>query len=99
LAEITRAFAAKVAEAEDIVAVEAITAVPLPEDLRERLLERIQEQTGRRVWLEERVDPAIVGGLVLNFGDSVVDASVRNNLDGLRRALTQAQVEVAAPSA
>ena len=96
LPEITRAFAARVAQAEDILAVEAITAVPLPDDLRERIVERIQEQSGRRVWLEERLDPEVVGGLVLNFGDVVVDASVRNRLDGLRRALTQARVETTA---
>jgi F-type H+-transporting ATPase subunit delta len=98
LPEMAEAFADLVARAEGRVEVEAVTAVPLSDELRSRLVERIQSETGREVSLAERVDPEIVGGLVLMFGGVMVDGSVRFQLADLRRQLTSAPVETAAPS-
>jgi F-type H+-transporting ATPase subunit delta len=98
LPEIARAFQERVARAEHRLQVEAITAVPMPDDLRKRVVQRIQGQTGATVELTESVDPDIVGGLVLRIGGVVVDGSLRRRLDELRHNLHAAPVDAAAVS-
>jgi F-type H+-transporting ATPase subunit delta len=98
LPEIAEAFFELVAKAEGRVEVEAVTAVPLTEELRSQLVDRIQSVTGREVSLSERVDPEIVGGLKLVVGGVLVDGSVRFLLSDLRRELRSAPVEAAAAS-
>jgi len=93
LSDIAGAFAEHVAEAEGRIRIEAITAVPLPADLRQAVVERVATQTHHEVDLTERVDPSIVGGLVLRAGGLLVDASVRHQLDELQRSLASAPVE------
>jgi F-type H+-transporting ATPase subunit delta len=96
--EIAKAFQERVARAEHRLEVEAITAVPMPDDLRKRIVQRIQGQTGATVELTESVDPDIVGGLVLRVGGVVVDGSLRRRLDELRHNLNAAPVDAAAVS-
>lgn len=93
--EIARAFAERVAAEEGRLEVEAVTAVPLPGDLRSRIVEEISRKTGRSVDLTESVDPEIVGGLVLRIGGAVVDGSVRHRIEELRAALSAAPVDAA----
>lgn len=95
LAEIAAAYSERVALAEGRIRVEAVTAVPLPADLRGRLVDRVATETGREVELTESVDPDIVGGLVLRARGLSVDGSVRLQLDELERALASAPVETA----
>lgn len=96
LPEIAAAFARRVSDAAGRLEVEAVTAIPLPADLREQIVASVQEKTGLSVDLSESVDPGIVGGLVLRVGQTVVDGSVRSRLDQLRRELTTASVDSAA---
>ena len=63
------------------------TAVPLPDDERERLARSLSERLGREARLECRTDAAILGGLVVQLGDRLVDASLRGRLQQLRRQL------------
>ncbi|MBA2644393.1 MAG: F0F1 ATP synthase subunit delta, partial [Solirubrobacterales bacterium] len=49
-----------------------------------------QQQTGRRVDLKARVEPDILGGIVVRVGNSVLDASISHRLDLLRRQITRA---------
>jgi F-type H+-transporting ATPase subunit delta len=98
LPQIAEAFFELVSKAEGRVEVEAITAVPLSDELRAQLVDHIQSQTGREVSLSERVDPEIVGGLKLVVGGVLVDGSVRFLLSDLRRQLRSAPVEAAAAS-
>jgi F-type H+-transporting ATPase subunit delta len=99
LREIADAFAERVDRAEARLEVEAITAIPLPADLRDRIVEEITRKTGQSVVLSESVDPEIVGGLVLKVGELVVDGSVRHDLDRLAERLHSVSVDAAlAPS-
>jgi F-type H+-transporting ATPase subunit delta len=52
--------------------------------------ERIQEQTGRKVELSSNVDADVLGGLVLQVGNMVLDASVRGRLERLRKQVAAA---------
>ena len=73
--------------------------MPLPGDLRDRIVESIQSKTNATVELTESVDADVVGGLVLHVGEVVIDGSVRHHIDELRRELTRAPVEGAVASA
>ena len=70
-----------------ITRVKATTAVPLNDLEREALIRRLQEQTGREVILDVEVDPSLMGGLVVQLGDRLVDYSTRTRLQALRQSL------------
>jgi F-type H+-transporting ATPase subunit delta len=60
------------------------TAMPLTEELRNELGQRLVAQTGQKVELEEKIDPSLIGGFVLRVGDQQIDSSVKYNLNKLR---------------
>jgi F-type H+-transporting ATPase subunit delta len=73
-----------------LLPVEITSAVELDETIVRQLGDRITEQTGRKVELSSRVEPDILGGIVVQVGNSVLDASIRNRLDQLRRQVARA---------
>jgi F-type H+-transporting ATPase subunit delta len=77
-------------EENKLLPVEVTTAVELDRETVDQLGERIGAQTGRRVELTSTVDPDILGGLVLRVGNSILDASIRNRLNQLRREVAKA---------
>jgi F-type H+-transporting ATPase subunit delta len=66
------------------------SAVELDPEIVRRVGAEIERQTDRKIELESTVDPDIVGGLVLRVGNMVVDASLRNRLERLRKEVAQA---------
>jgi len=70
--------------------VEVTSAIELDEGLVSSIGERIETQTGQRIELTSRVDPDIIGGIVLRVGNRVLDASVQGRLQRLRRQLARA---------
>lgn len=68
----------------------ATTAVPLGDAEREALSRRLAAQTGGEVVLETSVDPELLGGVVVQIGDRLIDASTRAKLRALRDNLTRA---------
>ena len=91
VAEIAREFDALVAREQGILDVELTTAVELSEDDFGQLVDRIGKASGREVRASRAVDPALVGGLVLEVGSRRLDASIRGRLDRLRQELTTAR--------
>jgi F-type H+-transporting ATPase subunit delta len=87
---IRRAFEDLWAEEKKLLPVSVTAAVELDEELVNGIGERIEEQTGRDVELTSRVDPDVLGGLVLQVGNMVLDASVRNRLEQLRKQVAKA---------
>jgi ATP synthase F1 delta subunit len=77
-------------EENKLLPVEITSAVELDQSIVQQLGDRISEQTGRKVELSSRVEPDILGGIVVQVGNSVLDASVRNRLDQLRRQVVKA---------
>jgi F-type H+-transporting ATPase subunit delta len=73
-----------------LLPVQITSAVELDETTVRQLGDRISEQTGRKVELSARVEPDILGGIVVQVGNSVLDASVRNRLEQLRRQVIKA---------
>ena len=74
------------AEANKEVA-EVRSAVPLTEDQRDRLAKALEDATGKRIEIKVVVDPSVLGGIVAQVGDTVIDGSVRRRLDQLKHAL------------
>jgi F-type H+-transporting ATPase subunit delta len=66
---------------------EVRSAVPLSTEQRERLAEALSTATGKQVALKVVVDPSVLGGVVAQIGDTVIDGSVRSRLDQLKQAL------------
>jgi F-type H+-transporting ATPase subunit delta len=63
------------------VVVHAISAVPLTDDERRRVCDDVREVAQIEPILQERVDPELLGGLIVRVGDWVYDASVRARID------------------
>jgi F-type H+-transporting ATPase subunit delta len=73
-----------------LLEVEVTSAVELDDAVVAMLRERIESQTGRKVELRRRVDDGILGGLVIRVSNMVLDASIRNQLERLRRQVARA---------
>jgi F-type H+-transporting ATPase subunit delta len=77
-------------EENKLLPVHITSAVELESAIVEQLGDRISEQTDRKVELSADVDPEILGGIVVRVGNSVLDASVRNRLEQLRKQVVKA---------
>jgi F-type H+-transporting ATPase subunit delta len=78
---------ALVAAEEGILDVELTTAVELADDEATKILGQIGQVSGRRLRASRKVEPALIGGFVLQAGSYRADASVRGRLERLRREL------------
>ena len=74
----------------DLLPVEVTSAVELDKAIVGSIGDRIGEQTQRTVELSSKVDPDILGGIVLRVGNVVLDASIRNRLEQLRKQVARA---------
>ncbi len=74
-----------------LLPVHLTSAVELEEATVENLGKRIGEQVDRQIEVSSDVDPEILGGVVLRVGNVILDASIRNRLEQLRKQVAQAQ--------
>jgi F-type H+-transporting ATPase subunit delta len=72
-----------------VLPVRIATAVALDEGVARKLGEQIEKSTGQTIELTASVDPDILGGIVLRVGNSILDASIRNRLENLRKAVAR----------
>jgi F-type H+-transporting ATPase subunit delta len=87
---VRRGYEALWEEANRLLPVSVTSAVELDQKTVSELGDRIADQTGRKVELSAHVDPDILGGIVVRVGDSILDASVRNRLEQLRKQVARA---------
>ena len=76
-------------EARKLLPVEVTSAVELDRNTLKEIGDSIGQQVGRHIELSSSVDPDILGGLVLRVGNYVLDASIRNRLEQLRKQVAQ----------
>jgi F-type H+-transporting ATPase subunit delta len=72
-----------------LLPVQITSATPLDKATIAQIGDRIGEQTGRRVELTSRVQPDILGGLVVQVGNSILDASIASRLEQLRKQVAR----------
>ena len=77
-------------EENKLLPVTVTSAVELPKATVKQIGDRIAEQTDRKVDLQSKVDPDILGGIVVRVGNSVLDASIRNRLENFRKQVAKA---------
>jgi F-type H+-transporting ATPase subunit delta len=70
---------------------EVTTVVPIDENEKRVIAERLSRMTGKRVEVETRIDPSIIGGVVARVGDRLIDGSTRSRLLALRARLEAAR--------
>jgi F-type H+-transporting ATPase subunit delta len=90
LFRIRRTFDGLWADENRLLPVTVTSATELDPGLVDDIGKRIEEQTGRRVELSSNVDPDVLGGLMVRVGNMVLDATVRNRLEQLRKQVAKA---------
>jgi F-type H+-transporting ATPase subunit delta len=90
LFRIRREFDALWEEENRLLPVQVTSAIELDESTVKQIGDAIGKQTGRRIELTSEVDPGILGGIVLRVGNSILDASIRNRLEKLRKQVVKA---------
>jgi F-type H+-transporting ATPase subunit delta len=77
-------------EEKKLLPVEVTSAIDLDSSTVQNIGDRIGEQTGRTIELSSKVDPEILGGIVLRVGNLILDASIRSRLNQIRKQVAQA---------
>lgn len=93
LPEIYRHFHALALEARGIAEAEVRSAHPLSEEQLEALKTRLAQVTGREIRLEQRLEPELIGGLVVKIGDRVFDGSIAQRLNRLKEHIKNLRIE------
>ena len=70
-----------------LVPVEVVSAAPLSEAHRSKLIETLETKHGAGLDVRYRVDPEILGGLIVRVGDKLIDGSLKSRLMGMRQTL------------
>ncbi len=94
LREIARQFRALVDEHMGREHVEVTVARPVDDETRAMVAKRLSALLGKEAIPHIRVDPDILGGIIVRTDDTIYDGSVKRRLDGMRRALMQAPLPV-----
>ena len=90
LFRIRREFDRLWAEENKLLEVSITSAVELDEDTVQNLGKQIEDQTGQQIDLTAKVDPDLIGGLQMQVGNMIYDATIRGRLDKLRREVARA---------
>ena len=90
LPQITRAYGERLMDHQQVLRGEVTTAAALPAEKLRALEQGLARATGRRIVLETRVDPSIIGGVVTRLGSTVYDGSVTTQLAKMKQALIEA---------
>lgn len=90
LPAVIKSFLAMAAADRGEVSAEAITAAPMNEEQSRALRHEIEAMAGKAVNLETRVDPELLGGLVVKVGSRMIDASLKTKLNRLKTVMKEA---------
>ncbi len=85
-------FVIIVREAKGIKDVEFVTASPVDDDTKHKIISAISEQYKAQIELKETVNPDIIGGFVLRVDDKMIDSSISSELKTIRRELLKTNV-------
>ncbi len=89
LPDLVASYRERLLEHQKIVRAELTTATPLDPARMQAIERRLAQATGRKVQLQARVDPQIIGGLVAKVGSTVYDGSVTRQLEKMKQRLVE----------
>jgi F-type H+-transporting ATPase subunit delta len=87
--DMVRAFRVLVARHKGEVTAQVTVAEPLSDAHRAAVQDALNSVTGKHVGLDVKVDPAIIGGLVVKLGSRMVDSSLRTKLNSIKHAMKE----------
>ena len=90
--DIGEVFADLVETEQGYLRVRVVTAINLPDDLAATLEDKLVARSGKKIILEKKTDPAVIGGVCVTLGDKILDGTVATNLNLLRKTLGEAQI-------
>lgn len=79
----------RIAQARGEMSAEVVSAQPLSQEQAQRLAETLSAQAGKTVRLETRVDPSLIGGLVVRLGSRMIDTSIRAKLGQMQNMMKE----------
>ena len=82
-----RAFRVKYNQAHGILEATATSAIPMTAEQTERLHEKLEAVTGKKIDLKTKVEPGVLGGIRLDIEGTELDGTVQNRLASLRRSI------------
>jgi F-type H+-transporting ATPase subunit delta len=88
--DVIRAFGALVAKFKGEASAEVTVAEPLSDKNLDALKTALKQVSGKNVTLNVKVDPSIIGGLVVKLGSRMVDSSLRTKLNSIKHAMKEA---------
>lgn len=91
LGDLARTYREISEEMRGVLVATVTTALPLTDEVRPSVIEKLTASLGRPVTLRERVDGKILGGIVIEVAGRVLDGSVSSQLESVRRTLSVAQ--------
>jgi len=86
-ASILKKYKEMVNEDENIIEIEVISAIPLQEEYREKLKNKLNDLLDYEIILRTKEDPEIIGGLILRVGDYIIDGSIENELNSINEKI------------
>ncbi|WP_316180334.1 F0F1 ATP synthase subunit delta [Bradyrhizobium sp. SZCCHNRI1009] len=90
VADVIRAFNGLVAKYKGEATADVVVAEPLSDKNLDALKASLKTVTGKDVALNVKVDPAIIGGLVVKLGSRMIDSSLRTKLNSIKHAMKEA---------
>ena len=90
--DIAEVFAELVETEQGYLRARVVTAIRLPDDLAAAIEAKLAGHSGKKIILEKKTDPAVIGGVCVTLGDKILDGTVATNLNLLRKTLSQAQI-------
>lgn len=76
----------------NIVLAEVITAIPITDEQISKVKAKLEKMTGKDVRIAAKVEPAIIGGMLIRLGDKVMDGSIKRHLERMQAGLHEIQV-------
>ena len=92
LIEIGDSFSDLVLEKQGFIKTRVITALELKKNEVNALQSRLEKKTGKKILMTRRVNPAIIGGVIVHLGNQVIDMSIRHQMSILRDRLLDIKV-------
>jgi F-type H+-transporting ATPase subunit delta len=92
LGDIAREFEEIIEDYQGIIKARITTAIPVSDEYKARLIDRLEVRTGKKIEIIHRIDKGIIGGIIVQLDYQVIDHSIRHELDTLRHAMMSIKV-------